>query len=58
MRKKGMRYFMKRQRNKIVKSLEEINAKKEEADKKVKLYENNINAYQSEKRIKESRLKF
>ena len=45
-------------RNKIVKSLEEINAKKEEADKKIKLYESNINAYQSEKRIKESRLKF
>ena len=51
-------YEIESKRNKIVKSLEEINAKKEEADKKVKLYENNINAYQSEKRIKESRLKF
>ena len=51
-------YEIDSKRNKIVKSLEEVNAKKEEADKKVKLYENNINAYQSEKRIKESRLKF
>ena len=51
-------YDIDSKRNKIVKSLDEVNAKKEEADKKVKLYENNINAYQSEKRIKESRLKF
>ena len=51
-------YEIDSKRNKIVKSLEEISAKKEEADKKIKLYENNINAYQSEKRIKESRLKF
>ena len=51
-------YEIDSKRNKIVKSLEEVNVKKEEADKKVKLYENNINAYQSEKRIKESRLKF
>ena len=51
-------YDIDSKRNKIVKSLDEVNVKKEEADKKVKLYENNINAYQSEKRIKESRLKF
>ena len=51
-------YDIDSKRNKIVKSLDEVNAKKEEADKKVKLYENNINAYQSEKRIKESRLRF
>ena len=51
-------YEIDSKRNKIVKSLEEINCKKEEADKKIKLYESNINAYQSEKRIKESRLKF
>ena len=51
-------YDIDSKRNKIVKSLDEVNVKKEEADKKVKLYENNINAYQSEKRIKESRLRF
>ena len=51
-------YDIDSKRNKIVKGLDEVNVKKEEADKKVKLYENNINAYQSEKRIKESRLKF
>ena len=51
-------YEIDSKRNKIVKSLEEINSKKEEADKKIKLYESNITAYQSEKRIKESRLKF
>ena len=51
-------YEIDSKRNKIVESLEEVNVKKEEVDKKVKLYENNINAYQSEKRIKESRLKF
>ena len=51
-------YEIDSKRNKIVKSLEEINSKKEEADKKIKLYESNIIAYQSEKRIKESRLKF
>ena len=51
-------YDIDSKRNKIVKGLDEVNVKKEEADKKVKLYENNINAYQSEKRIKESRLRF
>ena len=51
-------YEIENKRNKILRELQEINAKKEEADKKIKLYEGNINAYQSEKRIKESRLKF
>ena len=51
-------YEIDSKRNSIVKKLEEINNKKEEADKKIALYENNINAYQSEKRIKEARLKF
>ena len=51
-------YEIESKRNKIVKNLEEINAKKIEADKKIQLYERNIQAYQSEMRIKESRLKF
>ena len=51
-------YEIESKRNKIVKNLEEINAKKIEADKKNQLYERNIQAYQSEMRIKESRLKF
>lgn len=45
-------------RNKIVTNLEEINQKREEADKKIKTYENDINRYQSEMRMKESKLKF
>ena len=51
-------YEIESKRNKIVTSLEEINKKREEADKKIKNYENSINAYQSEMRIKESKLKF
>ena len=51
-------YEIDNKRNKIVKNLQEISVKKEEINKKVKLYESNINTYQSEKRIKESRLKF
>ena len=51
-------YEIDNKRNKIAKNLQEISVKKEEINKKVKLYESNINAYQSEKRIKESRLKF
>lgn len=51
-------YEIESKRNKIVKNLEEINSKKEEADKKIKLYDSNTQAYQSEMRIKESRLKF
>ena len=51
-------YEIDSKRNKIVTSLEEINKKREEADKKIKTYENDINRYQSEMRMKESKLKF
>ena len=51
-------YEIENKRNKLVKDLEEISAKKEEANKKIKLFEGNINALSSEMRIKESRLKF
>ena len=51
-------YEIDSKRNKVVKSLEEINEKREEADKKIKTFDTNINAYQSEMRIKESKLKF
>ena len=51
-------YEIENKRNKILKELQQVNVKKEEADKKIKLYESNINAYQGEKRIKESRLNF
>lgn len=45
-------------RNAIVKALDEINEKRDTANKKIKQYDNNINAYESEERIKTSRLKF
>jgi len=51
-------YEIDSKRNKVVKSIEEINTIKEEADKKINNYQNSINAYQSEMRIKESKLKF
>ncbi len=51
-------YEIDSKRNKVVKSMEEINSLKEEADKKVSEYQTNIHAYQSEMRIKESKLKF
>ncbi len=51
-------YEIDSKRNKVVKSIEEINTIKEEADKKINNYQSNINAYQSEMRIKESKLKF
>lgn len=51
-------YEIDSKRNKIVTNLEEINQKREEADKKIKTYENDINRYQSEMRMKESKLKF
>ena len=51
-------YEIESKRNKIVKSIEEINCIREEADKKMHNYQNNINSYQSEMRIKESKLKF
>ncbi len=45
-------------RNKITKALEEIASKKDTADAQIKQFENNINAYQTEERMKSSRLKF
>lgn len=51
-------YEIDSKRNKIVKSIAEINTIKEEADKKIKNYQSSINTYQSEMRIKESKLKF
>lgn len=51
-------YEIDSKRNKIVKSMEEINTLKEESDKKINQYQTNIHAYESEMRIKESKLKF
>lgn len=51
-------YEIDSKRNKVVKSMEEIQAMKEEADQKIENYQNSIHAYQSEMRIKESKLKF
>lgn len=45
-------------RNRIKKSLEEIEEKRDSADKKIKQYISNINSYETEERIKSSRLKF
>ena len=51
-------YEIDNKRNKVLKGLEEINKKKEEADKKIKTYDMNINNYQNQMRIKESKFKF
>ena len=51
-------YQIDSKRNQVVKAIEEINRTKEEADQKINNYQNSINAYQSEMRIKESKLKF
>ena len=51
-------YEIDNKRNKALKSLEEINKKKEEADKKIKTYDITINNYQNDMRIKESKLRF
>lgn len=45
-------------RNNITKALEEISKKRDTANEKIKQYENNINKYKEEERIKSSRLKF
>ena len=45
-------------KNKAQKSLDEVSTQIEDANKKIKIFENDINAYSSEMRIKESRLKF
>lgn len=51
-------YEIDSKRNKVVANLEEISKKREESDKKIKTYETTINTYQSDMRIKESKLKF
>ena len=51
-------YEIESKRNKIVSSLEEINNKKQQAEQKIKDYDMQINNYQNEIRIKESKLKF
>ena len=51
-------YEIDSKRNKVVKSIEEINHIKEEADKKMDNYQSSINAYQSEMQMKETKLKF
>ena len=51
-------YEIDSKRNKIVKSIEEIAQVKQEADNKIANYQTNINNYQNEMRIKESKLKF
>lgn len=51
-------YEIERRKNEASKQLEAIIHQKEEAESKIKQYENNINAFSSEYRVKESRLKF
>ncbi len=51
-------YEIENRRNKILKSIDEINEKKEIADKKINDYQIKINNYQNEMRIKEPKLKF
>ena len=51
-------YEIESKRNKIVSSLKEINNKKQQAEQKIKDYDMQINNYQNEIRIKESKLKF
>ena len=51
-------YEIESKRNKIVSSLEEINNKRQQAEQKIKDYDMQINNYQNEIRIKESKLKF
>ena len=51
-------YSIDSKKTKVVADLEKISNQKEEANKKIKSYENNINILESEIRVKESRLKF
>lgn len=51
-------YEIESKRNKVVKLLEDMNKQREEADKKIKNYDNEINHLLNESRMKESRLKF
>ena len=51
-------YEIDSKRTKIVKALEEISSKKEEANRKIKNFDTNLNMLYQEMRIKESKLKF
>ncbi len=51
-------YEIESKRNKVVKTLEEMSKQREEADKKIKKYDDEINKLLNETRMKESRLKF
>ncbi len=51
-------YEIESKRNSILKSLEEINVKKQSSDQKIKAYNTQINQLENEMRIKESRLRF
>ena len=51
-------YEIESKRNNILKSLEEINVKKQSSDQKIKVYNTQINQLENEMRIKESRLHF
>ena len=51
-------YEIEGKRNSILKSLEEINVKKQSSDQKIKAYNTQINQLENEMRIKESRLRF
>ena len=51
-------YEIESKRNSILKSLEEINVKKQSSDQKIKAYNTQINQLENEMRIKESRLHF
>ncbi len=51
-------YNIESKRNNILAEIVEFSKKKEEVEKKVQLYDQNIQAYQSEMRIKEARLRF
>ena len=51
-------YEIQKNRNDLEKSLNEIKTKREESTEKIKDFENKINSYQSEYRIKDSKCKF
>ncbi len=51
-------YEIDSKRNNILKSLEEINVRKQSSDQKIKAYNTQINQLENEMRIKESRLRF
>jgi len=51
-------YEIESRRNKVIKSLEEIGKKREEANQKIKEYDDEINGLLNETRMKDSKLKF